>query len=514
MSSSKFVELAEIFQDRMILQRGKPVKVWGTSAKAQTLTVLLDGEKICEVEVSAGEFVLMLPAQEAAEDRTLTISNGEGESVALRNVDFGEVWIAGGQSNMEFALLTERNGDAVIAAADDAHFRYYEVGKYAFEGEREEHLKVDHRWNHWRRFVTDECTHFSAVATYYAMELRKELQVPVGIIGCCWGGTTASTWMDEKLVREDPELKVYTDTYDKDTANLNLEKYIKSDRKNRAFMGSEKNTVGAEQVMKNEVTAPMKFPMRQIMQIMIRMQKLGPHSENRPGGLYQTMVKKIGGYSAKGVIWYQGESDDHHPDLYARLFAKMIGCWRGLWQDELPFLFVQLAPWEEWNSMTGVNYPKVRDQQQYVEDHVPGTHMVSIMDAGSRYDIHPKDKTPVGHRLCLMALEEVYGMPQAYAHAPRIAKAQRSGNLITLTFRYAEGGLRADGDISGLFAVTQNGKAIAVSAAVNGEQVILTCSGLQEGKAEVSFAYVPYLKMNLFNQGGLPARPLAPTEVL
>ena len=515
MENKKWIDLPEIFQDGIVLQREKPVKIWGTSSKAQVLSVLLDGETIAAADAPEGAFSITLPPQEAAEDRTLTIRNEDGAELILRDVDFGEVWIAGGQSNMEFALLTERNGDAVIAAANDTHFRYYEVGKYAFEGEREEHLKIDKRWNHWRHFVPEECTHFSAVATYYAMELREELNVPVGIVSCCWGGTSASAWMEEELLREDPQLKVYTDKYDQDTKNLKMEKYLKSDRKNRTFMGSEKNTVGAERVMKNEVTAPLKFPMRRIMQLVVKNQKLGPHSENRPGGLYRTMLLKIAGYTTRGVIWYQGESDEHQAQLYSRLFTKMIGCWRDIWQDDLPFLFVQVAPWEEWNAMSGENYPRIRAHQQYVEDHVEGTHMASIMDTGSQYDIHPKDKKPVGHRLALLAFDEIYGIRQEYAHAPRISSAERSGNQITVTFRYAEGGLvmRGNDNAAALFRVSQNQRRLPLTGEVKGDQVVLTCEELTNEKAVLSFAYAPFLVMNLFNQGGLAARPMEPQEI-
>lgn len=343
-NSQHFITLAEIFQDGMVLQRGKAIKLWGTSQKAQRITVLLDKTVVLEAHIPEGSFAVSLPPQEAAENRTLCIQNADGETVSVANVDIGEVWIAGGQSNMEFQLQCDRNGDALIASADDVHLRYYEVGKYAFEGEREENLKDGRRWNHWRRFIPSECTHFSAVGTYFARYLRQELGVPVGIIGCCWGGTSATAWMDEALIRKDEQLKIYTDTYDKAVEKLNPEKYIQSDYKYRSFMGAEKNVVGSEATMKKEVTAPLKFPMRQIAKLMQNLLKPGPHSENRPGGLYQTMLSKITGYSTKGVLFYQGESDEHHASLYAHLFTQMIACWRNDWQEQLPFVFVQLPP--------------------------------------------------------------------------------------------------------------------------------------------------------------------------
>lgn len=490
--NDEFIELAEIFQDNMLLQRNKPIRIWGTAKNAQRLSVLLDDVQVYDEEIPDGRFEILLPSQEAAENRTLCIRNQEEKEIKIHNVDIGEVWIAGGQSNMEFPLLCDRNGDDVIKIAGDEHLRYYEVGKYAFEGEREEKLKDDHRWNHWRRFVSEECTHFSAVGTYFAGILREKLKVPVGMIGCCWGGTSASAWVNEDLLRDDNELRIYTDTYDKAVAKLNMDKYIKGDHKNRAFLGKEKNVIGAERTMKNEVTGPLKFPMKQLMKMMLINLKTGPHDANRPGGLYRTMLTKIAGFTARGVIWYQGETDEYHADLYSRLFSRLIICWREDWKDKLPFLFVQLAPWGEWMAQDGRNFPELREQQQYVEDHVEGTYMASIMDVGSRFDIHPKVKEPVGKRLALLALDEIYGIEQEYCHAPRISKVEREGRDIIVSFDFAEGGLTVNGKTESLFSVAQDGKNIEVVGEVQGNKVLLHCSGLTEGKATLSFAYQPF----------------------
>lgn len=515
MGKQKFIELAEIFQSGMILQRDKPIRIWGTSDASQDITVLIGDTTVFQGEIREGDFEISLPKQNAAENQTVAFRNENGDELTLTNIDIGEVWIAGGQSNMEFPLLCERDGDRMIASANDTHFRYYEVGKYAFEGEREENLKDGSRWNNWRTFTPTECTHFSAVATYFALRMRNELRVPVGIVGCAWGGTSASAWIAEDLLRSDSDLHIYTDDYDRATAGQNPEKYLKRDRKNRAFMGNPKNVAGSDMTMKKEVTAPLKFPMKQIAGILVKNQKknMGPHCENRPGGLYQSMLKKIIGFSARGILFYQGEMDEHHAPLYAKLFTKLIHTWREEWDDDLPFVFVQLAPWGEWMAQDGRNFPELREQQQRVDDQVEGAYLASIMDVGSQYDIHPKIKKPVGERLALLALDEVYGMKQPYAHAPRIAKIVREGNVIRIFFDYAEDGLLSNGNIDSLFMVKQGGKSVPFSSEISGNEVVLRCEGLAQEKAKVAFAYQPYLVMNLKNKGGLPARPSAPIEV-
>ena len=511
--SKQALKLAEIFQNGMTLQRGKAIRVWGQSENAQNLTVFLGKENIFQGQIPEGAFEITLPPLEPAEDVNLRFETEDGGCITLAGVDIGEVWIAGGQSNMEFPLICDREGEETIAQANDEHFRYYEVGKYAFEGEEAEGLKDGSRWNNWRKFVPAECTHFSSTATFFAKSLRKQLGIPVAIVGCCWGGTMASSWLDDKLIREDPELRVYTDEYDRGIAAMNMDEYYASNYAKRKMMGSPEAVLGNEMMMKTEATEPCSEEMLKMVAQMLGTLQIGPHDENCPGALYQTMVRKIAGFTARGVIWYQGESDEHHAPLYSRLFTKVIDCWRAAWLDELPFLFVQLAPWQEWMAQNGKNYPVLREQQQYVEDHVTGTYMASIMDAGSQYDIHPKLKRPVGTRLALLALQEIYHQKQAYSHAPRVADIQRSGKEITVTFRFAEGGLKSEGNPAALFSVKQNGAEKALTGVVENSQVALSCETLEAGEAEISFAYRPFLVMNLFNQENLPARPMAPCRI-
>lgn len=513
MKQNDFVELAEIFQNHMTLQREKEIHLFGKANVSQEILVWLDDQLLYQGKISKGTFDVVLPPQKAAENCTLRIRNGEGKEKRFFGVDIGEVWIAAGQSNMEFPLMCDRNGDALIGSARDEHLRYYEVGKYAFEGEREEKLKDDSRWNCWRKFLPEECTHFSAAATYFARILREELQIPVAIVGCCWGGTSASAWIAEAVLREDQILRVYTDAYDKSTEKLNLKKYLRGDYKKRKFMGAKKNAVGADLMMKKEVTRPLGFPVKQLVKRMISNQQTGPHDSNRPGGLYQTMLKKIIGFTVRGVIWYQGESDEQYADIYDRLFTRLILEWRKEWKEDFPFLFVQLAPWDEWMAQDGRNFPRLRAQQQKVEDQLENAYMASVMDAGSRFDIHPKEKEPVGRRLALLALENVYGIEQKECRAPRISKITREEENITVTFDYAMEGLMVTGEVERFFSVKQEGREIKMTGEVRDNRIILRCCGLKKGKAELSFAYQPFLSMNIFNREGIAARPLAPQEI-
>lgn len=167
---------------------------------------------------------------------------------------------------------------------------------------------------------------------------------------------------------------------------------------------------------------------------------MGPYNVGRPGGLYHQMLETIIPCGARGVLWYQGESDEGHADIYDRLFEAMIGCWRESFCQELPFLFVQLAPYGTWLGGTGEKYPELRRRQEMVSRRVPGAYMTSVMDLGMYEDIHPKHKKEVGERLALLARGKVY-KEELLCEPPALLGAERKGKKITLHFAHAGVGL-------------------------------------------------------------------------
>ena len=518
------IRLADIFQDGMVLQRGKNVRLWGTTDHRQVLEVFLNGKKAAELEAE-DSFEVFLTAQDAMENAEIRIvGEAAGESdqpdeVILENVDFGEVWVAGGQSNMEFMLQYDVHADEVIAKANDPHLRFFDVGEFAFEGEKEENLKfLASHWDRWHSFEPEEAPYMSAVGIYYAKALRDRLQVPVGIVGCNWGGTSASCWLPEEDLRQDDELKVYMEEYDQAVSKIkDMEKYLQKDRDYRTRTGSESAQASSDNMLKNEAVKPMNPLIRPLAGLLSVMHPMGPHHEWRPAGLYYTMQQTIAGFTARGFLWYQGCSDDTHARLYARLMTTLIRRWRSDWKEELPFLFVQLAPFETWMNSTGKNYPILRAQQQYVADHVSGCHMASIMDIGSRYDIHPKNKQPVGERLAALSLHYVYqtaGEKEAY-EAPRISRIKREGAALRVKFDYAPDGLELvmiDSPFAGLdylFRIWADRKPVKATFMLAGDEILIHSPQLQEAKEIcLSFANRPYEIVNLRARGGFPARPM------
>ena len=301
-----------------------------------------------------------------------------------------------------------------------------------------------------------------------------------------------------------------------------LEKYYQSDAAYRARTNSETGQKTSDNIMKNESVKPASPLLKVIMPIFLKMHPMGPHHEWRPAGVYYTMLRPIAGFTARGFLFYQGCSDDTHAKTYAHLMEVLIRRWRKDWKEELPFLFVQLAPFGEWNASTGKNYPILRAQQQYAADHIPNCHMASIMDAGSRYDIHPKTKRQPGERLAALALHYVYQDPETTVfEAPRIRKVQRDGDRLIVKFDYAPEGLELvpnDSEFSGLdflFRVWADRKAVKFHAEIEEDTVILSSPKIQEAKeVYLSFANRPYCIVNLKAKNGFPARPYPKRKVV
>ena len=508
------IQLAEIFQDGMVLQRRKKVSVWGTSSLAQQIKVRWNDEVLLETEIGEGEFKISLPEMEAAFQGELHLSGSCGDHVVLKNVDIGEVWIAGGQSNMEFTLQCDKDGEQAIEGAADEHFRYYEVGRYSFEGEAEEGLKDASHWDRWLPFQKEYAPWFSAVSVYFAKKLRIELKIPVAVIGCNWGGTPAVSWIAEEELSGDSELRGLAEEYNRTVQSLDMEKYLVQDLKKRKHASSPEVTSKVDLLMKEECLKAPGFFTKLIGKWYAKFQGAGPQDEKRPGGLFQTMVSRIAGYDCRGVIWYQGEADADHPFLYKKLFEGVIRSWRKAWEKELPFLFVQLAPFEAWQGCSGENFPVLRQQQQEAEDEIKDCWMASIMDVGSRFDIHPKEKQPVGERLALLALGKMYGQDKL-CEAPRISAIEKQEGIIRVEFKDAGDGLMLKGELDGLFTVTSEERVIGCGVEIEENCVYLRSPELTEDKkVVVEFAYMPYCQMTLYGSTGLPARPSAPVEIL
>ena len=504
------LSVANVFQNHMVLQRNKPLRIWGTAEPFASVQAML-GTECAAVRADAdGVWALELPPREAGVNNHLHVESG-GEQIDLQDIGIGEVWLAGGQSNMEFHMKFDRDYDAVLAAAQFRDIRFYDVPEIAYDGEERD---FDYsQFGFWRKATAEDLGYFSAVAYYFADRVGAELDVPIGIIGCNWGGTTASAWTEPRYLEGtegDVWLREYEENMPRDlaayeagfAANPNNNRVTLLDdpmniKTMRDGLSREEQTAFVEQIMAMAGVEDLGEDAPPLM-------NYGPKSEQNPGALYHHMLKTVAPYSLRGVIWYQGESDDRHPEVYAAVLTQMIRCWRDLWSEELPFLFVQLAPFEKWLFCTGQAYPLLRQQQELVSRTVPNTWMTTSGDAGMQWDIHPKCKKPIGQRLALLALGHVYGK-ELLCDAPELLQAEKRDGGISLRFAHSEG-LYLDRDLFETLELldVEGRRVTAGEAALDGDCLIL--SGC-DGAVAIRYAQTPFYRAAIFNAAGIPAKP-------
>ncbi|WP_441871087.1 sialate O-acetylesterase [Pseudarthrobacter sp. TAF60_1] len=486
----------------MVLQRRRPLLIWGTGQPGAnvvaTLGDLTSGSTRTDRD---GNWVLRLDGQEAARGLTLTLSDGM-ESLEIHDVAIGEVWVGGGQSNMEFNLEFDADREQVFSGPMNPDIRFFDVPKLSYAGQENEH---DYKlYGKWRTCTPEDLRYFSAVGYYFAEQLQNSLQVPVGIVGCNWGGTPACTWTDPEKLAEGPG-SAWIEDYERGLRQFDPDQEAELFRVHKM---SDRTDPFADAVLYRVMRDGMsEEEERELIPVFIanQMPTMGKLHPNRPGGLFATMVSRISRYPVQGVIWYQGESDKTHPDLYSAVLASMIDSWREAWETpDLPFLITQLAPFGGSPYGDANHVPVIREQQAKVAESVDQVWMASTSDVGAERDIHPKNKKPVGTRLALLAQRHVYGQTVA-ADAPALDSAKRTDTGVEITFHSVEE-LTWGGNPLPLEIRSPQGENIPVhEVAVSSNRLLLTAP-VPPG-SELSFAWTSYYQVDLCNEAGIPALP-------
>ena len=327
--------VAGVFTDHMVLQRNANVRIWGEAADGSQVEVLFEGHSR-KSKVVDGKWMVTLRTGEAGGPYKLEVINGNNK-VSFRDVFVGDVWLAGGQSNMEFALRKVKDAKAEIDLADYPQIRYYKVPrKYYPEHEVPE--------TSWKTCTPETAPEFAAVAYYFAKNLHRDLNIPIGIIQLPVGGTTVEAWTSRKLLLSDKDFRPVIERYDSIADAYQpgeyekiYDRYIKSLAEYNKLSAEKKQYIG-------KPTEPM-----------------GKWNFRRPVGLSETMLNVVSPYTLKGFIFYQGESNPARGAQYRKLFPAMIKEWRMSWgQGDIPFLFVQLPRFETktryWNELREAQY--------------------------------------------------------------------------------------------------------------------------------------------------------------
>ncbi len=530
------LKTALIFQSHMILQREKPLKVWGTADPGRQVEICIQGQKAVCTAGETGNWCAQLAPLKASEQEQMGIRSG-AEEILYTDIQVGDVWLAGGQSNMEFHMRYDADLQETLKTCEDDGLRFFDYPEVSYPGQIEEHDYLKN-YGFWRKAAPDQLERFSAPAYYFARKIRKTAGVPVGIIGCNWGGTPACAWMSREHILAGGG-KIFLDEYEEAMKDLDVEAYWAAFQANPMNDRSDQLADPIGDLMLFGCT-PEEFAAKlaemgidiSAMDPAAFLPPVGPGYERRPSGLYESMLTQIAPYGLKGFLYYQGETDgDTHPECYRTLFPELIRNWRELWGEELPFLFVQIAPLEQWMECCGRPYAIIRAAQQLTAETVPGTGMASTSDAGMRWDIHPKKKKPVGERLALLAEKLVYGQ-DVVCNAPvlrNVTKENTGENReLVLYFDDAAEGLtlcgttpygeeiRAD-QAGGLVLLQQNAEGAwqeldLSAAAAQAEGDVVRISGVcydPEKPVRAELAQTGWYQVNLYNSAGLPARPSA-----
>lgn len=505
-------KLADIFQSGMIFQREKEILIWGYAPPGTVISAAFykgaphkESLPFLAGEGAAAEngcFQLSFPPQKAGRDYTLLITaNQTGKSVLLKNLCFGDIWLAGGQSNMEFFLKYDRDWESVKRLPRNPDIRMYNVPQRAFEGHTT-HNKSG--YGYWFDDTDPGIETFSAPAYSFARNIQESIDVPIGIIGCNWGGSSASAWVPKEALNA-PPLELYLKEYEDAVSRALSENLEEASLSAWDFEDSAKHGADFE---------PLLYGRSREWQLTYMKQHagepvvpMGPYNFNRPCGLYHTMLSGVIPFPLKGVLWYQGESDaGSHAFMYDQLLSALITSWRSAWKDELPFLIVQLAPFGVWLDCDSSNYKIVRQKQEAVSRSVPGVYMASIMDIGSYYDIHPKKKLEVGRRLALLARGHIYGEDRLLCDPPTAARAilQKDGQL-AVSFAHADG--LSIGEKPSDWEITA-GSLSFKPAAVRAEKDCILLSLPDAVLPEsISLGWHDYGEIHIHNCAGLSAAP-------
>lgn len=449
LSVSAKIELHSMFTDNMVLQQQADVPVWGKTSPHTEVNVTTSWDNFVYTTTSdsVGRWKVVMETPKAGGPYAITVSGGE--VLRLDNILIGEVWVCGGQSNMEMTVGGQRNQinnrEYELENANFPEIRLFHVEK-AMSVEPLNDFKKTR--GGWKVCSPETVRQFSAVAYFFGREIHQNQNVPIGLISSSLGGTLAEAWTDGKALQHIPDF--------------------------------------AEKINIPDSLAD---------------------KANMPTVLYNAMIRPMTDFSIRGVIWYQGEANCMRGYQYRELFPLLIRDWRKQWGWNFPFYFVQLPNFgDRQNEPEEAVWAEIREAQLKALN-VENTGMAIIIDVGKADDVHPPNKQDVGFRLALQARANTYGEDIPYS-GPIYNGYRIEGNKIRVFFDHTDSGLKVkdNSELKG-FAIAGSDHVFHwADAVIEGNEVVVSSSDV-EYPVSVRYAWAANPECNLYNGAGLPASP-------
>ncbi len=480
------VRMPRLFSSHMVLQRDRPVHLWGWATPGEAVTASFRGETRTATTDELGRWSLYLAPGAAGGPFVLTVAGSlaDTDKLLFDDVLVGDLWLAGGQSNMEFEMRKSATAATDLPAAGNDRIRLLTVNKKAADYPQTDFVGIG-----WTASTPASARDFSAVAWYFAREIEAREHVPVGVIDSTWGGTIAESWTRLTALGDDaalaPVFAVRGQMTDHEATALLEDKLHDQQRAAARAAGKP---------------APQ-FPWNPMLDMWA------------PAMLWNGMIAPLTPFPIRGVLWYQGESNSAlaRAPLYERLFETLITDWRSQWAEgDFPFLYVQIAnfkstPQEDWAT--------IREAQRRTLK-LRHTAMAVTIDIGNPDDVHPTDKVTVGHRLALAARRISYG-EAVEDSGPTLRQTTTEGSALRLWFNHATGLHAQGGALTGFELAGSDGVFHPAQASIEGNPegsttaipTILLTSAQVAHPVWARYGWANSPDCHLYNGDGLPASP-------
>jgi sialate O-acetylesterase len=478
------LKIASVFSDHMVIQRDKPVPVWGWAKPGTKVTVEFKGQKFTATTDKDGKWLVQFKPLKADSNPAEMLFSASAEKKKLNDILVGEVWLCSGQSNMEWPVCRSVQGAKMIAAAKNPNIRLLKIAK------RYSGFPLKEFAAKWQQESPANVRYFSAVGYYFGLELNKALNVPIGLIESAWGGTRIEPWTPPIGFMASPQTKVYL-------------RQIAS--ANNAFQAQLKKCLPNVE--------PWLEKARRDLKLGKRIEPLEPpypthrlSSRSQPTGLFNAMIAPLVTFPIRGAIWYQGEANRRDGLAYFYKMKALINGWRKLWKEgDFPFYFVQIAPYRY--GRKGVLPPLWLGQYRAAKE-IENCDLVFPGDVGNIRNIHPTRKYPVAKRLAMLALVNDYGKKITGYKSPVFKSLKTDGNKLVISFDNLESDLKTnDGKAPREFMIAEEaGKFFPAKAEIRGKEIILT-SDKVKAPAVVHYAWHNLSVPNLISGEGLPVLP-------